>query len=192
MAYLEDGAMVNPFMQFAENTTGRKKQPQSSGFDPAAAAIRAMQIAKEEEERPEKERKALEAMRIALPKKEYLEQEKNFRESTMNRASQKFDPETQLRMDENDAQDIKALHYLGYMGAGAGMTLKAPLSFANNLSAHGVKSSFGHLGKEIAGEIGTEAGIMGTEKSGGFVNGVLDRITKELTRPTRVGIPQSA
>ena len=32
----------------------------------------------------------------------------------------------------------------------------------------------------------------GTEKSGGFVNGVLDRITKELTRPTRVGIPQSA
>ena len=32
----------------------------------------------------------------------------------------------------------------------------------------------------------------GTEKSGGFVNGVLDRITKDLTRPTRVGIPQSA
>ena len=173
MAYLEDGAMVNPFMQFAKNTTGRKKQSQSSGFDPAAAAIRAMQIAKEEEERPEKERKALEAMRIALPKKEYLEQEKNFRESTMNRASQKFDPETQLRMDENDAQDIKALHYLGYMGAGAGMTLKAPLSFANNLSAHGVKSSFGHLGKEIAGEIGTEAGIMGTEKSGGFLTNKL-------------------
>jgi hypothetical protein len=172
MAYLEDGAMVNPFMQFAENTTGRKKN-QLSGFDPAAAAIRAMQLAKEEEERPEKERKALEAMRIALPKKEYLEQEKNFRESTMNRASQKFDPETQLRMDENDAQDIKALHYLGYMGAGVGIAKGATVGLANNLSAHGVKSSFGHLGKEVAGEIGTEVGIMGTEKSGGFLTNKL-------------------
>ena len=28
----------------------------------------------------------------------------------------------------------------------------------------------------------------GTEKSGGFVNGVLDRIKKDLTRPARVGI----
>ncbi len=28
----------------------------------------------------------------------------------------------------------------------------------------------------------------GTEKSGGFVNGILDRISKELNRPARVGL----
>ena len=31
----------------------------------------------------------------------------------------------------------------------------------------------------------------GAEKSGGFVNGILDRIKKELNRPDRVGIAKT-